>query len=232
MADQNKKAENIHAGHRKRMLESYAISGAEPFHEHEILEMLLFFCIRRKDTNEIAHNLLKEFKSLVGVVTADREQLMLIDNIGEVSATYLNLIGEAFKFCQRPNPNDTVTLETYQERRNYFLHQLQYESAKEIFMVACLDDAMRVKKCSRLRKGSCDKVELDPRILAQYVLASSCSNVIIAHNHPVGEAIPSLEDILSTKDIKNTMQSLGVDLVDHIVVGNGMAYSMAEQNCI
>lgn len=232
MADQNKKTENIHAGHRKRMLESYAISGADPFHEHEILEMLLFYCIPRRDTNDIAHELLKEFKSLADVVTADREQLMLVDHIGEASATYLNLIGEAFKFCQRSKRSDTVTLETYQERCEYFLHQLQYESAKEIFMVACLDDGMHLQKCSRLKNGSCDRVDFDPRILAQHVLSSSCSNVIIAHNHPVGDAMPSLDDILSTKNIKDTMQLLGVDLIDHIVVGNGKAYSMAEQDCI
>ncbi|MDE6731176.1 MAG: hypothetical protein K2J71_10440, partial [Oscillospiraceae bacterium] len=213
--------------HRKRMRSRFCESGINGFQEHEILEMLLFYSIPQKNTNETAHKLLDKFGSLMDVLTMPREQLMQEDGIGEYTAIYLNFLGETFRFFQREK-TEKILLETSQKRQNFFLSQLRDESQEELFMIACLDHTMHLQRCSTLGKGNCEKVQIDAKKVAQYVLASNCPNVIIAHNHPRGSACPSAEDITATVTIKNVMKALGVDLLDHIIVGNGEVCSLAE----
>ncbi|MDE6087157.1 MAG: DNA repair protein RadC [Oscillospiraceae bacterium] len=227
--EQEQKQKNLHREHRKRMRSRFCESGINGFHEHEILEMLLFYSIPQRDTNETAHRLLNKFGSLMDVLTVPREQLMQEDGIGEFTAIYLNFLGETFRFFQREK-TEKILLETSQKRQNFFLSQLGNESQNEIFMIACLDQHMRLRRCSVLGKGNYEKVQINARTLAQHVLASGCSHVVIAHNHPMGSACPSTEDITATKNIKNIMKTLGVDLIDHIIVGDGEVYSMAEHS--
>ncbi|MDE7120555.1 MAG: hypothetical protein K2O42_00125, partial [Oscillospiraceae bacterium] len=220
-------ASNLHKDHRKRMRQRFHETGLNGFHEHEILEMLLFHCIPRKDTNLLAHRLLEKFHTLKNVLESSPEELKLVDGVGDSIAFYLNFLNAVFKFCQRQKL-DQIRLETSEKRQNFFLSQLRDESQEELFMIACLDHTMHLQHCSTLGKGNCEKVQIDAKKVAQYVLASDCPNVIIAHNHPRGSACPSAEDINATVTIKNIMKALGVDLLDHIIVGNGEVCSLAE----
>lgn len=228
---QKNNSDNLHKEHRKRLRNRYVNAGIESFAEHEILEMLLFYVIPRRDTNPLAHKLINEFGSLQNVLNSSCQDLITIDGIGPATADFLTFIGDVIQFCTCNN-YARFSLKNKEKRYSYFLNELQYEMRKEILMVACMDNSMCVRKCSKLNAGEPGTVHFDIQSLTNMILESRCTNVILAHNHPNGEAVPSYEDIQSTKYIKKTLKALGITLIDHIIIGNKQAYSMAEQNRI
>lgn len=228
---QSKNTESCHKGHRKRMRKRFYETGIDGFHEHEILEMLLYQCYARKNTNEIAHALLRDFLTLPGVLEASPERLKLVDHVNETTAFNLNFLGEVFQYWQRYTEGQ-IRMETSEKRKIFFFRQLSGEHEKELFMIACLDHCMRLKQFSTIGSGDYEKVRIDIKKLAKYVLSSDYSNIVIAHNHPMGSARPSQDDIIATTGIRNLMRTLGLNLIDHVIVGEGEVYSMAEHHRI
>ena len=229
MSNESKENSNLHKGHRNRIRKRYQNTGIESFEEHEVLEMLLFYVIPQKNTNPLAHKLLDKFMSLKGVFNASIPDLMTVDGVGIATATFLNFIGELFNSysCEEYTGS---TLKNTEERCAYFLNKLQNEMKKEVLLVVCLDNTMRVHRCCKLKIGEFETVHFEIQALTNVILQSGCKNIILAHNHPAGEAVPSYEDIKNTKYIKSVLEKLGINLVDHIIVANKQACSMTELN--
>ncbi|MDE6004862.1 MAG: hypothetical protein K2G88_05700 [Oscillospiraceae bacterium] len=222
---------NIHKGHRNRFRNRYKKSGIEALEEHEILEMLLYYAVPRRNTNPSAHELLDKFGSVKGVVQANIPDLMTIDGVGDATATFLNFIGDLFNYCSRQE-NTSCVLKNFEEYCEYFLNELQNEVKREVLVVACLDNSMCVRRCSKLGIGDSDSLHFDIQNLTSVILESGCKNVILAHNHLSGDATPSYEDIQSTKYIKSILEKLGIYLIDHVIIADKKACSMAELNAI
>ncbi len=216
--------ENIHAGHRDRMRERFLRKGLDDFHDHEALEMLLYYVIRRGNTNETAHMLLHEFGTLNNVLNASIPDLCRVKGVGESMAVYLQIVGAFFKRCQSEQVND-LPLANFENRLLYFRTKL-YDKTDENILLACLDDRFRVIRCENLAKGTAGSVHIETNTLLRFVTSVPCSRVILAHNHPCGEAEPSYEDIMETKTLGKLLRSISVTLVDHIIVAGNHAMSM------
>ncbi|MBQ8869445.1 MAG: RadC family protein [Oscillospiraceae bacterium] len=212
-----KDQKNVHAGHRERMRKKYLRIGIEGFEEHEILEMLLFCCFAQKDTNELAHVLIKTFGSINGVLAASIDELKAVDGIGDVSAFRLKLIGDIVARGQigedkRPVLNNSDKISAY--AKPFFA-----SSKTEMVLAISLDQKLRVMRTTKIHEGSFDSVSLPIAKIVRNLVASGAAAVVIAHNHPFGLSFPSMQDIRATEKLKAALESVGIMFVDHVVFG-------------
>lgn len=221
----------VHDGHRDRLRQKFAEHGLDPFADHEILELLLFYPIARRNTNAIAHQLLEQFDSLEGVFSASEESLCQVAGVGEQAALFLHLMGELQRRLRLREGKEPVILNSTQSVGNYFLQRFDCEQV-EVLYLACLDAKGKLLKCCRLSEGTSAAAEVNVRRVVEYALRFNATAVILAHNHPSGVALPSREDIVATAQIESALGAIGVTLVDHIIVADGDFVSMAENGTL
>ena len=214
---------NFNQGHRSRMRKRYLTCGFSGFQEHEILELLLFYALPRVNTNPIAHQLLKEFHSLAGVLDADPVELQKIPGIREQAAVFLNMLPELFRYYQ-------LSKETEQENRKQLeldrasfmathLQHLYTGVQREQVAVLLLDNSLQIIQECFLSEGSVTISTLSIRSIAELAFKYQAACVILAHNHPGGSASPSQEDCYVTKQVYTGLQYLNVALEDHYIRG-------------
>ena len=222
---------NIHEGHRARMKKRFLTHGLDNFDDVNVLELLLFYALPRRDTNRIAHALLKRFGSLSGVLDARAEDLVTVEGVGENAACLLRLIpalSQRYVIDKTPQtePVDTPTL-----AGRYFLPYFLYET-EEVVRALLLDARRRPLLCQEVGRGVVNAAEVRARQLAELCLAHRASGVILAHNHPSGVAMPSAEDELLTTRLAKALSLLGVELCDHIIVAGCEYVSMRESGML
>ena len=215
----------LHDGHRKRMKERFLRDGLDGFADHEALELLLYYAIPRRDTNELAHCLLERFGSLHGVLTAPVEELRKIEGVGEQAATYLaTLCAVGRRVClQDAREEKIITLE---DAGAYFMRRLMDERRETLYQVN-LDAKGKVRNCRRLSSGTAAMTPVCIREVVENALHNDASRVLLGHNHPSGVALPSEEDRLVTVQIAQALKAMDITLMDHIVVADGDFVSMA-----
>lgn len=214
----------MHEGHRERLKARFMGEGFEGFAEHEILEYLLFFVLPRVDTNIIAHRLLKTYGSLAGVLEADTKDLERISGIGKKAAAFLTLFPDAFRAYERSKLGKRPAIKSIKDACEY-ARTLLFGKPYEQFYMIWLNTQNRVIHCERLSEGSvCESPVYISRIAAA-ALRHHAVKCVIAHNHPGGCITPSAADIRTTQDILATLNTLGIDLVDHIIVCENDAFS-------
>lgn len=216
--------DNPHKGHRLRLRKQYRKNGIESLLPHQCLELLLFYSIPRSDTNAIAHNLLDTFGSLSGVFNASFEELKTVEGVGDNTATLIKFIPQLYSEYAS-SVYSAAALGNQEEMCKFFISQF-YGLNVEVLRIACLDDNMKIKSNMKLATGSGDSVEFDIRKIVDVVLHSGCSKCIIAHNHPHNDSAPSQEDIRFTNELKDILASMGITLVEHVIVGNDGARSI------
>lgn len=211
---------SVHDGHRARMRKRFAETAPTAFAEHEILEMLLYYTIARGDTNETAHSLLEAFGSIEGVLDADPARLATVWGIGESSATFLSLVGEAArryatqKFTEKHAP--MKALDSPQKIAAFFAPRFM-GAKKELVFVLLLDNAMRAVDCFPLADGTVSAVCVSVRTIAERAYSKQAAAVILAHNHPGGVAVPSSDDVKLTHRIREALSLLEIPLIEHFV---------------
>ena len=141
----------LHDGHRQRMKERFARHGLDSFAEHEVLELLLYYAIPRRDTNELAHTLLDRFGSLERVLLAPREELMKVPGVGEGAALLLTLVPAVSQYTHRHAPQETI-LNSVDASGRYFMRLLRHER-RELLYQACLDGKGKLLSCRCLSEG-------------------------------------------------------------------------------
>lgn len=184
-----------HDGHRKRMRERFRISGLEGFSEHEVLELILFYGRARGNVNDTAHALMDVFGSLPRVLEASPEQLMLIDGIGEESATLLSLILPLFRRYSDEVNQVRSKLESRQVTLDY-CRTMMAGYRREQFYVICLTADGSIICNRKVTEGTLSAVTAYPRLVLEAALNSNAHSVVLCHNHPGGVALPSEDDIL------------------------------------
>lgn len=217
-------AENIHKDHRQRVRKKFMKSKFTGFADHEKLELLLYYAIPMKDTNPIAHRLLNKFKTIGGVFDASIEQLMEVEGIGENAAIFIKLIPEISKEYSL-SKYMYVKLDTVEAVCKFFCSQFTGE-ANEKIKVAAVDDKLRLKCCEELAEGTTNSVCIDIKKLLLFAQKNNSENIIIAHNHPNGDHIPSNDDISLTRELHKNLKIIGINLIDHVVVAKGQATSL------
>ncbi len=220
---------SIHEGHRQRMKRRYLRNGLNDFSEHEVLELLLFYCIPRRDTNEIAHRLIDHFGSLAKVFDATVSQLMEVEGMGENAALFISLIRETDAYYHLRRFDLNQPLRNCDEYGTY-LHAFFENERNEAVYLLCLDAKCMVLGCERITEGSVNTTSVPIRRVVEVALAKKATSVVLAHNHPSGIATPSDEDIQTTYQLGKTLYSVGISLVDHIVVADDEFISMAVSN--
>ena len=218
-------------GHRQRLRDKFTNNGLDSFHDHEILELLLFYAIPRRNTNGIAHELIKTFGSLSDVLDAPVEKLKAVDGIGDNAATLLKLMPQiARRYSMSKGSFDNI-LDTTQRSGDYIL-PFFLSQRDEVVLLVCLDSKNKVLNAQIIHRGSVNSTDISLRKILETAFTYNATKVILAHNHPSGIALPSVEDIETTKYIRDALKILSIKLVDHIIVADGDYVSMADTNLI
>lgn len=222
---------NLHVGHRERMKQRFLNHGLDTFDDHTVLELLLFYSQPRKDTNPLAHMVLDHFGSLEAVFEAKEEELRQIKGLGENSVVLLKLIPQiSRRYMMEKYTNDNI-LDSAEIAGAYFVPRFMYERT-EVVYIACLDAKHRVVCCKEIGRGVVNYAEVSIRRIVEIALGNNAAGVIVAHNHTSGIALPSDEDKLSTNQIKRALRLVGIELIDHIIVGGDDFVSMAESGLL
>ena len=217
-ADTPKVPKHDHCGHRKRMKNKRAEFGSEIFSDHELLEMLLFYSIPQRNTNDIAHELVSRFGTPRKAIEADEKQLATIKGVKENTTCLFDLIREIYRRDRVKLPYDVQRFDTLSSVGEY-LTRYYAGLHEERFCALLLDGSMRLIKFCNLSSGSVNSAAVDVKALARLALAENAANVIIAHNHPSGNALPSNADRELTSRIEAALSAIGITLIEHIIVG-------------
>ncbi len=215
-----------HAGHRKRLKSRFLEQGLEGFEPHQALELLLFYGIPQKDTNEIAHRLLDTCGSFQKVMEASREQLLSVNGVGENVATLLQLIPALARYYAQHQDVVQVRFE-HPDDVGRFLQGCYTGYTHEVISILTMNDLSEIVSFDILSNGDLGQAQLSMRNLVTLVMKHNATSVILCHNHPSGFALPSPADLKTTLQVKNALQSIGVKLIDHFVLGADDFISMA-----
>lgn len=211
---------NLHAQHRKRMMEKFQRFGMDVFSDVEVLETALYLSIPRGNTNDIAHRLLHTFGSLHAVFEATEEALRQVEGVGPVSARNFRYLRELFSRYRADSIKVELhgcALTTEEKMAAYFVPQFEGYTAERM-LAAYLDGKGRVLRCEEVGRGSMTQVRADLRLLMTNAVNVHAAGVALAHNHPDGQLAISREDLSVTIHIEDLLRSVQVDLVDHLVV--------------
>lgn len=217
----------LHDGHRKRLKARFLTDGLSGFEDHNILELLLFYSIPRSDTNEIAHLLLNEFKSLSAVFDAPVEELCKIKGISNHTATLIKLIPELLSVYHTDKTKDTKIVNSTNEAGRFFIPRFYGKKNEEVHIML-LDDKKKLIKCEKLFEGTVNSSPVTVKKIVAAVVNSNATAVVIAHNHPGGIALPSRSDIITTEKIFKALKLINVELSDHIIVADDDFVSLAD----
>ena len=229
MANNRADGKGIHDGHRDRMREKFRKTGFEGMHPHEMLEMLLFYSVPRKDTNEMAHQLISRFGSLAGVLEATADQLVNVGGISQNSATLIKMIIPFYREYRRERSATTHLMNS--DECGEYLVDYYSGMTNERVTVMCLDGRCRLLCLETVCDGDSANVVMNSRKLVEIVMKYPMTTaVIISHNHPGGIALPSREDISATENLHRVLGTMGINLVDHIIVADRDYVSMASSS--
>lgn len=218
---------STHSGHRDRLKQRFLEQGLDGFTDIQVLELLLFYAIPRRDTNALAHALLDRFGSLSQVLEAEASELQSVPGISAHSATLLALVTQLARAYQVSCANRMEILDSLDACGAYLLPRFFGRTRETVFLL-CLDAKCKVLCCKEIGEGSINSASISVRKVVETALQAKASSVVLAHNHPSGVALPSLEDQVTTKRIYAALQLVDVVLADHIVVADGDYVSMAQ----
>ncbi len=217
----------MHEGHRERVRKRFLKDGIDSFEPHQILELILFYGIPRKDTNEIAHRLLERFGSLSRVLEADPKDLMQVEDIGEGTACLLSLFSQVFREYSKDKIGKKIILDS-QENIFSYVQSLYHGRTYETFYMISLDAQNRVLHAEILEEGTIDELAVYPRLVVESALRQKAYSVILAHNHPGDSVMPSKMDVEATRRVQQALLAINIELKDHIIVTNENALSFRD----
>jgi len=205
--------------------------GLDNFDDHNVLELLLFYALPRRDLNPLAHALLERFGSLSGVLEAPIEDLKRVPGIGENAAILLKLIPQVSRRYMMSKNSGCDILDSVTKAGQYLLPLFMYERDEVVYMI-CLDAKRKVICCRELSRGVVNTAEISVRKIVEIALSNNATSVIISHNHTSGIALPSYEDEMTTLQIKAALEMVGIALADHIIVAGDDYVSLAESGLL
>ena len=219
----------MHEGHRARVKKRFLEEGLDHFSDIQALELLLFYAIPRADTNPIAHRLLEHFGSLSQVLEANPEELKKISGVGENGALLLNLIPQMGRFYMTDRASAPGVLTTLEQCAQYLMPRFFGRKLETVFLL-CLDAKCKVLCCREVGEGGTNSTGISIRRVVETALGVNATSVVLAHNHPSGVALPSPEDIQTTRRVAMALQAVEIVLVDHIIVADDDYVSIAQSD--
>ena len=211
------KRNNVHSGHRLRFKERFRQTGLASFADHEVVELLLFFGIPYKDTNELAHLLLNKFGSVSGILNASYTELKSVIGIGDNTATMITFIRELFR---RYSADSLVGRKKYENADAVAEYALTHYMGRttehvELFM---FDAGGHMLAHVTVCKGALNMGTVNAETIAKHIFSCDASTFLLCHNHPFGPLVPSEEDLAVTRDIYISMKALNRDMMGHLLI--------------
>ena len=205
---------SIHDGHRERLRKKFKEGNIE---DHELLELLLFSSIPRRNTNEIAHRLIDKFGSVNGVFNASERALCSVEGVGENSAMLIKTVSKCIeRYLMKPNvPNER--LDTISKLEKY-LSNLFYCATNEKVYALLFNNSKGIIRCQMVGEGNACFSEVEAYKILNLAIEYGAASVAIAHNHPNGIATPSEADVKITNGIKNALEQMKIGFLDHFIV--------------
>ncbi len=218
MADPVETTEAHYHGHRDRLRARFRESGDTALADYEILELLLFRLIPRRDTKPIAKALIARFGTLAGVFGAQPALLQEVKGVGESVALELKLIASVAQRMLKSEIRGRQVLSSWSSVIDYCHTAMAYESTEQ-FRILFLDKRNALIADEVQGRGTVDHTPVYPREVVKRALELSATAIILVHNHPSGDPTPSRADIDMTKMIVDTAKPLGIAVHDHIIIG-------------
>ncbi len=221
-------SDNVHAGHRKRLRQRFINDGnLNNFQSHEVLELLLFYALPRRDTNALAHKIINKYGSLKRVFEMPAEELINNRDLTENAAVLLSLIKQVAKDYILSETESRLKIRSKNDAAG-IVEPLLAHRINEAFCIICLDANQNVINIECFEEGEPGYTDIDvDRVIAK-VVEHKAAFAIIAHNHPNGTYSPSSDDISTTNVIRRALSMANVTLMDHLIVCGDRSYSLAQ----
>jgi len=207
-------------GHRERLRQRFLTAGANALPDYELLELVLFAAIQRRDTKPIAKALLAKFGSFADVIAAPRERLLEVEGVGESVITQMKIVEAAALRLSKTRVLKRPALSSWQALLDYCTAAMARNPHEE-FRVLFLDKKNALIADEVQGRGTVDHTPVYPREIVRRALQLSASAIILVHNHPSGDPTPSRADIEMTREIVAAAKTLRIAVHDHLIVGRG-----------
>ena len=218
-------------GHRQRLRDRFMESGASALADYELLELVLFRAIPRRDVKPLAKALIKRFGSFAETAAARPERLSEIEGLGEAAIVEIKLAEAVATRLARGKIEARQTLSSFIDVLDYCRTAMAYADREE-FRVLFLDKRNALIADEVQGVGTIDHTPVYPREIIRRALELGASALILAHNHPSGDPTPSAADIRMTKDIVAIAEPFGITVHDHLIVGKHGQTSFRGQKLI
>lgn len=212
-------------GHRARLRTRLLKAGPESLADHEVLEMMLFLALPRRDTKPIARALVTRFGSYAQAIAAPVAELLTVEGLGESGAAALKIVQAAALRLIKAEVIYRPVLNHWDRLIEYLTAVLARERIEQT-RVLFLDHRNRLIADEVQSSGTVNHTPVYPRELVKRALEHHATAIILVHNHPSGDPTPSQEDIAMTREIKQAASTLSIVLHDHVIIGNGKWVSL------
>lgn len=219
------------ADHRKRLRERFVAGGSSAVHDYEMLELILFRAIPRRDVKPLAHLLLSVFGDFNRVISASPARLVQVQGVGDSVVTELKIIEAAAHRLARSRILQRHVISNWAAVLDY-CHTTMAHRDTEQFRVLYLDRKNVLVADEAQAQGTVDHVPVYPREVVKRALELNASALILVHNHPSGDPTPSDADIAMTQQIRTAAEALGLTLHDHLVIGRSKEISFRSEGLL
>ena len=207
-----------HKGHRQRLRERFLATRGEGFADYELLELLLTLGIPYKDVKPLAKDLIRQFKSFAGVISASHAELTAFKGVGDNAATAIKLIEAAALRLLKQNVGSGPILNSWDRLMDYLAADMAHKGI-EYFRLLLLDKKNCLLADEIQQSGTIDHTPVYPREVLKRAIEANATAVILVHNHPSGDPTPSRADIDMTKEIVRALAPVGITVHDHLIIG-------------
>ncbi len=217
--------------HRDRLKARYERAGITGLQHYEVLELVLFYSLQRKDVKPLAKELLHRFGTLKGVLDADREDLQRVRGIGRHSAVLFSIVRDLGSLYLRQKAEEHEQISSTKELIDYCLSSMG-GLKDEHFAVIYLNARNRIIAVETIQEGIVNQAVVYPRKVLEKALMHKASAIILVHNHPSGHVRPSDADIRLTRVLQDAARVMDIALHDHLIVGENRFFSFREEGIL
>jgi len=205
-------------GHRERLRQRFLAGGAEAMPDYELLELVLFAALPRRDVKPLAKELIAQFGSFAEVISAPRERLLEVEGVSDAAAAQLKIVDAAALRLAKSKVIGRPALASWNALIDYCAAAMA-RSQREEFRVLFLDRRNVLIADEVQSTGTIDHTPVYPREIVKRALELSAAAIILVHNHPSGDPAPSRADIAMTREVADAAKALKIVVHDHVIVG-------------
>jgi DNA repair protein RadC len=216
------------SGHRERVRRRFLDESLDGFKDYEALEMLLFYAVPRQDTKVIAKRLIDQFGSLQAVFHTPPERLMQEAGLTEATAALIAMLPQLARKIEEQQAQENARIRSTLDAGRDVIAMFRGRQDESV-RILCLNASGKVVRRARIAEGDVNAVHFPIRKLVEEALACKAVSVILAHNHPGGTMAPSQEDLDATKAAKAALETVGIRLLDHLIVAGDNYCSLREE---